>query len=93
MRVLRDPDVFLAHVPLPAGDNFASLRIAGMFIVGIAGMKNCTNTSASSIGLPVASFTVASSWLSPVFGGSGTVRKVIWVPAAAAAPLGAAEVS
>ena len=65
-----------------------------MFMVGIAGMKNCTVTSASSIGLPLASLTVASNWLSPIFGGSGTVRNVICVPAVAApAPAGAAEAS
>ena len=59
------------YTPPPACRSFVSFRIAGMFIVGMAGMKNCTLTSASSIGWPLASLTVASSWLSPVVGGSG----------------------
>src|SRR5439155_12807917 len=59
------------YTPPPAGTSFTSFLIAGMFIVGIAAMKNCTLTSAPSTGLPEASFTVASSWFSPAFGGSG----------------------
>ena len=48
-----------------------------MFIVGIAGMNSCTDTSASVTGLPLASLTATSKMLSPVFGGSGCVRKLM----------------
>ena len=37
-------------MPPPACGSFVSFRIAGMFIVGIAGMKSCTETSASATG-------------------------------------------
>src|SRR6185312_15466820 len=60
------------YTPAPAGAIFTSFCI-----VGIAAMKNWTDTSAPSIGIPFASFTETSIWLSPVFGGSGTVRKAM----------------
>ena len=56
---------------MPVGESVVSLRIAGMFIVGIAGMNNVAVTSASATGLPDESFTVTSKVLSPVRGGSG----------------------
>ena len=55
----------------------ASLRIAGMFIAGIAGMENTAVTDASLTGEPSAPLTVTSIALSPDFSGSGSLRKSI----------------
>jgi hypothetical protein len=49
----------------------AVLRIAGMFIEGIAGMENTVVTVASVTGEPSGRFTVTSRELSPALGGSG----------------------
>ena len=54
-------------------ESFASLRMAGMFIVGIAGMENTAVTSASVIAVPSGCLTVTSIVLSPDFRGSGSL--------------------
>ena len=56
------PAIITCPVPVylsaPEGFSFTSLRIAGMFIAGIAGMTSRTDTSASVTGFPAASLTV-----------------------------------
>ena len=49
-------------------ESFASLRMAGMFIVGIAGMENTAVTSASVIAVPSGCLTVTAIVLSPAIG-------------------------
>ena len=59
------------YVPLPAWVNGASLRIAGMFIAGMAGIENTAVTVASVTGAPFRSVTLTSIVLLPDSGGSG----------------------
>ena len=47
-------------MPLPAWVNGASLRIAGMFIAGMAGMENTAVTVASVTGVPFRSVALTS---------------------------------
>jgi hypothetical protein len=56
---------------LPAWVNGASLRIAGMFIAGMAGMENTAVTVASVTGAPFRSVTLTSIALLPDSGGFG----------------------
>ena len=57
--------------------SFVSLRMAGMFMAGIAGIEKTAVTAASVIAVPSACRTVTSIVLSPDFGGSGSLRKSI----------------
>ena len=96
----RATTMFTVHVPLiescptpryrPADSwvSVAELRMAGMFIAGIAGMMNTTVTVASVTGEPSGPLTVTATPLSPAFGGSGSLRKSmatpfesVWTPA------------
>ncbi len=60
--------------------SFASARIAGMFIAGIAGMENTAVTAASVMAVPSGWRTVTSIVLSPDFGGSGSLLNSIVTP-------------
>jgi hypothetical protein len=56
------------------------LRIAGMFIDGIAGIENTASTVASVTGDPFGPVTTTSKVLSPDAGGLGSLRNATATP-------------
>lgn len=73
------------YCPEPWCASVAVLRIAGMFIEGIAGIENTVVTVASLTGVPSGCLTVTSNVLLPASGGSGSLRNSMarfWVGAA-----------
>ena len=63
--------------PGATGSRRASARIAGMFMLGMAGMVNRTRTSASDDSGDFPSLRWTSTMFSPVLGGLGIVWTVI----------------
>ena len=66
--------------PWPSCWRAASLRIAGMFIEGIAGIVNTAFTFRDSTGEPSGFLTVTTTVLSPLAGGFGSVPNVTTKP-------------
>ena len=79
---------------MPSCFNGTRLRISGIFISGIAGMKSSTATSASVTGCPPV-ITITSKVFSPVLGGLGSLFSVMstFSVAAGAAVPGVAALS
>ena len=62
-----------SYIPTRLSAPLMTVRIPGMFIAGIAAMKNVTVTSAPEIGLPVGSVNLTRMVLLPFCAGEGTV--------------------
>ncbi|MBZ5696553.1 MAG: insulinase family protein [Acidobacteriia bacterium] len=82
-----------SYVPLPFSDRFTTVRMAGIPMSGIAGMKNVTVTLASETAAPAGSASFTRNTLLPLCGGSGSeVSSAVpcgtFIAAAAPAPGG-----